>query len=542
MIYCPTCGAGLRFDIDTQMMTCDHCMNRFSPEKLRDNTADDAKTEQTYDSFVYVCPSCGGSLNTTDKNDAVGFCPYCGGASMIYEKMRRDWTPDTIVPFQINKEQCKKLYCDEVKKHLFVSKKFRDPTLIEGFRGIYMPYYSFQGVLDGTVRLKASGNEKDVGSYNYRTNHFDVVANARYTVTGGMTHDASIAFDDHISEHLEPYTDKGRKPFHPAFLSGFYAETGDVKSSEYGPVIWNEMAPEVVKKIGSAKEVETASPESIWVDAASQDNYLPMRVLPAERKLLPVWFMSYRRGNKITYAAVNGQTGKVAADLPLSPLRILIAAAIGAAAIFALLFIAMHILPTLPAATTLGVCSMLGFVGMYLLQHSYLSTVGNALRQKEVTPKFPLVFIVWSVIATISIILLTTDGTAQQNRATMGLMGTVAATIGICVTFFRQTKLTAQIKKINLSSDSMLTNGLLVEAKKFNVPNGILRGVMFATMLCFIPIIINGTWGVAGYYALSAVAAAELFALALMHIFFQTKVAQRKIPQFNKKGAAYDEN
>ena len=88
----------------------------------------------------------------------------------------------------------------------------------------------------------------------------------------------------------------------------------------------------------------------------------------------------------------------------------------------------------------------------------------------------------------------------------------------------------------------MLTNGLLVEAKKFNVPNGILRGVMFATMLCFIPIIINGTWGVAGYYALSAVAAAELFALALMHIFFQTKVAQRKIPQFNKKGAAYDEN
>ena len=79
MVHCPSCGAGLRFEITSQQMFCEHCQNRFDPKKLYDKMSDDAKTEKTFDSFVYLCPSCGGEIETTDKNDAVGFCPYCGG-------------------------------------------------------------------------------------------------------------------------------------------------------------------------------------------------------------------------------------------------------------------------------------------------------------------------------------------------------------------------------------------------------------------------------------------------------------------------------
>lgn len=32
--------------------------------------------------------------------------------------------------------------------------------------------------------------------------------------------------------------------------------------------------------------------------------------------LFPVWFLSYRKGERIAYAAINGQTGKAAAVLP----------------------------------------------------------------------------------------------------------------------------------------------------------------------------------------------------------------------------------
>ena len=38
---------------------------------------------------------------------------------------------------------------------------------------------------------------------------------------------------------------------------------------------------------------------------------------PPKRVMYPVWFMSYRKDNRVAYATVNGQTGKVAADIPV---------------------------------------------------------------------------------------------------------------------------------------------------------------------------------------------------------------------------------
>ncbi len=88
-------------------MTCDHCGNDFEVEKLADSTSNDADSEASYDVYVYVCPDCGGELAVDTKNDAIGFCPYCGGASMLYDRIRKEWKPDTIIPFMITREQCK---------------------------------------------------------------------------------------------------------------------------------------------------------------------------------------------------------------------------------------------------------------------------------------------------------------------------------------------------------------------------------------------------------------------------------------------------
>ena len=116
MIHCPSCGSGLRFDIASQKTCCDHCRSFFEPEALPDSVYDDAETEKVFDSFRVICPDCGAELVTTDPNDAVGFCPYCGGASVIYDKLRKEWAPNGIIPFSVTKEQCRELYSKEVKK------------------------------------------------------------------------------------------------------------------------------------------------------------------------------------------------------------------------------------------------------------------------------------------------------------------------------------------------------------------------------------------------------------------------------------------
>ena len=542
MIYCPSCGAELLFDIVSQKMICGHCKNSFEPDTLNDSISGDAKTETYYESYAYLCPSCGAQVETTDKNDAVGFCPYCKGSSMIFDKLRREWIPDGIVPFKITKEQCKELYCKEVKKHFFVSRKYREPELIEDFRGIYMPYSRFTGIVDGEVSFRARSAEMDIGDYNYRTMFYDLRGNANYTVKEKIAHDVSAAFDDHISERLGEFDESDIKKFHSAYLSGFYAESGNVDINEYVSVVRSEVATSICDHIKESPAMKAAANAAgLTIESDYSKNIVPMTVVPSNHRLFPVWFMSYRRGKKITYAAVNGQTGQVAADLPLSPWKILVTALILSAVIFGLLFTVMNFLPTIPASATLGICTTLGLMGMYVLQHSYIKTVGSALHQKDLTENFPFGFIGNSALLLLGIVLATTDGTYQQNRYLIGAILTAFSLFFLLVGYFvAQAFKTSKINSLKLSGVSMQSNGILVEARRFNTINFLMRTVMIITHIFLMAMVFRVTPNNEFYYMLAGISAAELFILALMHIIFQSNIAKRRLPQFNKEGATYD--
>ena len=245
MVGCPTCGAALRFDIATQKMACDYCGGSFETQSLSDNSLRDDARASCFDSYVYICPSCGAELLTTDKNDAVGFCQYCGGASMIFDKMRQEWKPEHIIPFQVTKEDCKKAYCKEVRRHPFVSRKYSNPDLIDSFRGIYMPYWSYRAVMQGQFRVRATSPRERISSNTYEVIHYDLVGNSNLAMEG-YSRDASLSFDDHISESLAPYEYKEQKQFAPGYLSGFYAETGNVDPHEYDSVVSLEMKEDSV--------------------------------------------------------------------------------------------------------------------------------------------------------------------------------------------------------------------------------------------------------------------------------------------------------
>ena len=153
--------------------------------------------------------------------------------------------------------------------------------------------------------------------------------------------------------------------------------------------------------------------------------------------------------------------------MPLSLLRILLAALIGSAALFGLLFLIMSFLPSIQAATTLGVSAMLGFSGMYILQHFYINTVGRALHADELTQRLPVSFILSTIGETLGVILMTTDGTYERNRYLLGIVMLLASAFFRIRCHVMQHNHTSKIKHVNLNTDSMLTNGILVEAKKF---------------------------------------------------------------------------
>lgn len=53
------------------------------------------------------------------------------------------------------------------------------------------------------------------------------------------------------------------------------------------------------------------------VNSFSLSSAFGTKLEQTDSAMFPVWFLSYRNGSRVSYATVNGQTGKIAADLPV---------------------------------------------------------------------------------------------------------------------------------------------------------------------------------------------------------------------------------
>ena len=524
MIHCPTCGAGLRFDIKTQQMACDYCNNHFDINHIHDNKNDAAKGETAFESYVYICPDCGAELAAGDKTDAIGFCPYCGGSSMLYDRICVEWKPDFVIPFRVSKEQCKAAYLKEVKKHPFVSGKYKKPELIESFRGIYMPYWYYDGIANGSYSVE---EKKDSGSHvsvYEQVYYFD-----NYYLTG-VEHDASSNFDDHISERLEPFPGMNKKPYHPGYLSGFYAEISDINKDEY-----KDYAEEIFHDYALSRQNK---------NKIKKEN-VKTKVEALQCGLHPVWFMSYRRKNKLTYAAVNGATGKVSADLPTSPLRVMLAALLSSAVLFGLIYLIMNLLPSMTAANTLVVCSLIAAAGAYFLHKGHLETVGESLKMPGYRPSPKEIKIVtavcWGLIV-LGTMMTITDGSFAHSRAGFGMILAIPSFCFCVFQMIKQTMLSGRINRdLNANKISQLENGIIKSAKVYNRVFSALKLLTYLTGSGFFILGIGNVLPKFLNYVMCGVLAAEIILQAMLYIHFQVKVAHRRPPQMEKKGALYDE-
>lgn len=168
---------------------------------------------------------------------------------------------------------------------------------------------------------------KRVGDYVYYKDYkltTDIKAKC-----SGVSHDATSNFADNLSEAIAPFNMNEKKEFSPTYLSGFYADSEDVNSQAY-----ERDCNEIANK--------QASKELMKDRTYSKYNSKPMVSLSTESTelaLFPVYFLATRnkKGDRISYAVMNGQTGKVAAEIPIDFKKYLITSLLLAVPIFLLL-------------------------------------------------------------------------------------------------------------------------------------------------------------------------------------------------------------
>lgn len=381
MYACPTCGAGLVFDPKTQNLLCLSCRNQYDPENIEKMRLDQAKevekeldSQNEYEAISYKCSHCGAELITTDETITT-FCSFCRIGTMLDRKTIKKKKPDYIIPFKITKEECKKIYINKIKKSLFAPKNMIETQEVEKIRGIYMPYWVYS--------FEKHGNDTAKGEkYNHRSG--DYVYYDDYSLTtnvdancSGITHDATSNFYDRLSESIAPYTVKEKKNFSPAYLSGYYADNEDVDDNTY--MIENkEIASEHLSKmLGKEKEYHKYKAKP----------HIDLSKSRAELALFPVYFLATRnnRRNRISYAVINGQTGKIAADIPIDFKKFAIFSAILATLLFVLLNLFLTI--SMPMLITCSILFNIASLFILLKQNKKISIRENEADDKGVQAK-----------------------------------------------------------------------------------------------------------------------------------------------------------
>lgn len=335
---CPSCGAYLVFDPDTQKWGCPFCNSTYEEKTLLDKAEAfeqqaERETPETIptaegEQVVYHCPSCGSQI-MTDETTVATQCYYCHNPVVLQGKLTADMKPDSVLPFTISKEKAVASFLNWVKGKRFVPAGFFSQAEVETMSGVYYPHFvtscEIEGSIDGEGR---NTSVVDTPKYTItNTEHYHVRREGEMTFNSIMR-PALSSVNRKLSDGIHPFPLEEVKPFSGAYLSGFLAERRDIDADTATADVRDEVE----------RYVEPLLTDDIHYGSYSGNTSAKIKKLSSKYVLLPTWVLTYpNRANKNQpyYYAMNGRTGEVCGKLPINKSKLYLTGGLIAAAVFA---------------------------------------------------------------------------------------------------------------------------------------------------------------------------------------------------------------
>lgn len=311
-IKCNNCGGDMRYHIRDKILKCEHCSEKIAVEEYDKISNPTQVNEEEYgyveqmESSLYQCPECGAEIRCFDE-EATIFCSYCGKQTFLKQK-ENSIRPIKIIPFQKTQSDLKKNYEKFIKGKFFVPKDLKNAEHLKEYRGVYIPCWNFSYETDGEYKYNGVRNYTS-GGYDYHET-YEIDAKVEGDIED-ITFDASATFDDTLSSAIAPYNMEKAKPFHEGYCAGFYMDKETTVSDTYDGVAEIAISNNVRENI---EDSEKGSRKIYITNCTEEPVYIKKKT---ELTLLPVWFMTYRNKDRVSYSVANGQTGKMTMDVPV---------------------------------------------------------------------------------------------------------------------------------------------------------------------------------------------------------------------------------
>ncbi|MBI3961662.1 MAG: zinc ribbon domain-containing protein [Deinococcus sp.] len=343
----------MTFNASTNAMRCDYCghtvqlteqeQNQITEYDLeaalaREPVAEGWGTERR----AIKCQNCG-AVTTFEPGQVAAKCQFCDSSHVVEEKNRRGVIrPESLLPFSVDKNTALQRFSAWLGRGWFRPGNLKHLASLDQLHGIYLPFWTFDADTSSRWRAQAGYHYYTAERYTTTENGRPVtktrqVQHTRWVWTAGSH---AAFYDDQLvfasggvnrnqARAIEPFDLKKLVPYRPEYLAGWTAEEYQVDLRQG----WNTGKEQIQAKIRAecSRMVPGDTQRFLSVNTT-------FRKVTFKHVLLPVWVAAYRYGAKLYQCLINGQTGEVQGQAPVSLPKVLLAVLAGIALVAALLY------------------------------------------------------------------------------------------------------------------------------------------------------------------------------------------------------------
>ena len=296
------------------------------------------------------CRNCGATVQIDPGQRSVT-CPFCDSNYVIEVRteLSGKQPPEFVIGFAITPEQAYQQYRNWLRQSAWFNPgDLASQSVAEKLKGVYLPFWSFTMLADSSWHAQ-------VGEHWYRTETYTETDKDGHTHTrtrqvqetewwplSGRHHhyywgylvSGSRGLPQTEALRIMPYQLPALKRYVPSYLSGWLSEEYSVERNDALAVSQQEFYRREQQNVGSFLPGDTHRHLHLQTDFTQ---------INSDLCLLPLYILSYQYQGKLYRFLLNGQTGKMAGDKPVSSMRIAIAILCGVL-LFGLLVLAIAVI------------------------------------------------------------------------------------------------------------------------------------------------------------------------------------------------------
>lgn len=273
---------------------------------------------------TFTCPTCGATTSFDAASQTLR-CPFCGTQMATRTSGAAVPTitaPRYVLPFKLDKDTSIAKIRDWLGDSFFAPGDLKSRSALDRGQGTYVPFWRFDADTDSdwegevsqthtrqvarTITLADGKQERRMVDEQYQTWH---PRNGSHTGHHRAWICASQGLTQAEADQLMPFPEQAMRTFSIDLLAGFASEEPGV--DENGAWESGESRIREMERGECAREVERLT--SVETSVSNRQSAVCY---------LPVWLYTYRYDGKQFRVLVNGHTGEIVGDRPVSKLKV----------------------------------------------------------------------------------------------------------------------------------------------------------------------------------------------------------------------------